>query len=63
MVKGVVCSVQPYGVFVDMGAGRSGLLHLSQISDQHITADEVVKMFAKGDEIQASTPSFGRRGR
>merc|ERR1719353_1445826 len=34
--KGTVTAVKPYGVFVDLG-GLSGLLHISQISADHVT--------------------------
>jgi len=36
LFKGVVTAVKPYGVFVDLG-GVSGLLHISQISADHVT--------------------------
>jgi len=35
VLQGVVTAVKPYGVFVDLG-GMSGLLHISQISCDHI---------------------------
>jgi small subunit ribosomal protein S1 len=54
MVQGVVQSVTPYGIFVDIGAGQTGMLHLSQITGNHITADDMVKMFAQGDNIKVS---------
>merc|ERR1719240_182469 len=36
LFTGVVTAVKPYGVFVDLG-GVSGLLHISQISADHVT--------------------------
>merc|ERR1719387_1002676 len=36
VLKGVVTAVKPYGAFVDVG-GMSGLLHISQISCDHIS--------------------------
>merc|ERR1719231_176086 len=36
VLKGVVTAVKPYGAFVDIG-GMSGLLHISQISCDHIS--------------------------
>merc|ERR1712087_631500 len=35
VLKGVITAVKPYGAFVDVG-GMSGLLHISQISCDHI---------------------------
>merc|ERR1719163_2498158 len=41
VVNGVVTAVKPYGAFVDVG-GMSGLLHISQISCDHISNVESV---------------------
>merc|ERR1719230_1125293 len=41
VLKGVVTAVKPYGAFVDVG-GMSGLLHISQISCDHISSVEQV---------------------
>merc|ERR1719182_355206 len=42
VLKGVVTAVKPYGAFVDIG-GMSGLLHISQISCDHISnVDSVI---------------------
>ena len=45
----VVASVMPYGVFVDF-VGKSGLLHVSEIS--HTRIDRVEDVFKKGDELK-----------
>lgn len=36
VTEGTVETLQPYGAFVDLGNGLSGLLHISQISQQRI---------------------------
>ncbi|KAL1499367.1 hypothetical protein AB1Y20_011574 [Prymnesium parvum] len=36
VLKGIITAVKPYGAFVDVG-GMSGLLHISQISCDHIS--------------------------
>lgn len=36
VVEGVVDSIKPYGAFVNLEGGLSGLLHISQISNQRI---------------------------
>lgn len=41
VMKGIVTAVKPYGAFVDIG-GMSGLLHISQISCDHISNVESV---------------------
>ncbi len=44
-----VASVMPYGVFVDF-SGKSGLLHVSEIS--HSRIDRVEDVFKQGDEVK-----------
>ncbi|EKX40024.1 ribosomal protein S1, chloroplastic [Guillardia theta CCMP2712] len=50
LVTGIVRSIKPYGAFVDIG-GISGLLHISQISHDHIS--DVSKVLQEGQEIKA----------
>jgi hypothetical protein len=52
LVEGVVQAVMPYGVFVGIGAGRTALLHLSQISGDRVV--DVDALFAEGDKIKVS---------
>lgn len=49
VLKGTVESLQSYGAFVRLESGLSGLVHISQISNQRIkSADQVLKV---GDEV------------
>ncbi len=51
VVKGVVDSIQPYGAFVKLENGLSGLIHISQISNKRLkTVQEVLSL---GDEVTA----------
>lgn len=47
---GVVATVMPYGVFVDFAGGKSGLLHVSEMSWTRI--DNVEAEFKEGDEVK-----------
>ncbi|KXZ50020.1 hypothetical protein GPECTOR_18g173 [Gonium pectorale] len=50
LVTGVVQTVKPYGAFVDLGAGVTGLLHVSQVSaDRVLMLDRVL---AEGDQVK-----------
>jgi polyribonucleotide nucleotidyltransferase len=42
LVVGVVTSVQPFGVFVDLGKGVTALLHIRAISDEWLSSPEQV---------------------
>ena len=51
VVEGKVESIMPYGVFVSLGSGISGLVHISQMSDKRVkTPEDVVKV---GDTVTA----------
>lgn len=51
VVKGVVDSIKPYGAFVKLENGLSGLVHISQISNRRLkTVEEVLSL---GDEVTA----------
>lgn len=62
VVAGTVISVKPYGAFIDLGSGVSGLLHISQISHDRIL--NVDKVLAEGDAVKVMVLSQDReRGR
>ncbi|KAL4537960.1 hypothetical protein Ndes2526B_g04187 [Nannochloris sp. 'desiccata'] len=62
VVTGSVMSVKPYGAFIDLGGGASGLLHISQISHDRIL--NVEKVLADGDKIKVMVLSQDKeRGR
>ena len=49
VVEGTVENIMPYGAFVDIGDGISGLVHISQLSQKRVKSpEEVVK---EGDTV------------
>jgi len=59
VVKGKVVRLESYGAFVDFGAERPGLVHVSEISRGYIKSpNEVVK---EGDEVEAVVLDVNRR--
>lgn len=48
-IKGVVKKLELFGALVDVGIGRLGLLHISQISEDHVK--NVSDVLNEGDEI------------
>ena len=51
IVKGKVVRLEAYGAFVDIGAERPGMVHVSELTHGYVkTPNEVVK---EGDEVEA----------
>ena len=50
VTEGVVESLQPYGAFIDLGNGLSGLVHISQISEKRIKTPAAV--LNVGDKVK-----------
>jgi ribosomal protein S1 len=61
IVKGKVVRLESYGAFVDFGAERPGLIHVSELAHSYVkTAGEVLK---EGEEIEAKILDVDRRKR
>lgn len=48
-LQGVVTKIELYGALVDVGIGRPGLLHISQISENHVK--NVADVLKEGDTV------------
>lgn len=58
-VKGTVTRLEKYGAFIDIGAERPGLAHISELTHDYVrNAEEAVKV---GDEVEAQVLEFNRR--
>ena len=58
-IKGTVIRLETFGVFVEIGAERPGLIHISELSHSYVrTPGEVVR---EGDEIEAQVLEVNRR--
>jgi ribosomal protein S1 len=61
VVKGKVTRLENFGAFVDIGAERPGLVHISEMTHDYIkTPGDVVK---EGDEIEVQVLEVNRRKR
>lgn len=59
VLEGVVTAVKPYGAFIDVG-GMSGLLHISQISCDHISNVESVLPLGKAIKCMVISQDKGK---
>lgn len=58
-VKGTVVRLETFGAFVEIGAERPGLIHISEMAHGYVrTPSEVVK---EGDEVEAEIIDFNRK--
>jgi small subunit ribosomal protein S1 len=59
--NGTITRIEKYGVFVDIGAEKEGLVHISELSHEYVKhPSEAVK---DGEEIQVKVIGFNRRKR
>jgi transcriptional accessory protein Tex/SPT6 len=50
IVEGTISGLAPFGAFVDIGVGRDGLVHISELSDQRVAkVEDAVKV---GDTVK-----------
>jgi ribosomal protein S1 len=61
VVTGKVSRIEKFGVFVDIGAEKPGMVHVSELSDNYVKSpSDVVKI---GDEVQARIIKIDRKKR
>ena len=59
VVKGKVVRLESYGAFVDIGAERPGMVHVSELAHGYVkTPSEIVK---EGDEVEAKVIDVDRK--
>jgi ribosomal protein S1 len=59
--KGRIVRLEPFGAFVEIGAERPGLVHVSEMSDEYVrNPGEVVKV---GDEVDVAVLEVNRKKR
>ena len=59
VVKGKVVRLETYGAFVEIGAERPGMIHVSELAHGYVkTPSEVVK---EGDEVEAKVLEVNRK--
>jgi predicted RNA-binding protein with RPS1 domain len=61
IVNGTVVRVENYGVFLDIGAERPGMVHVSELASGYVSSpSDVVKV---GDQVQARIMKINRKKR
>ena len=58
---GTVTRIMPFGAFVEIGAGKEGLLHISKISSKRV--EKVEDVLSVGDEVTVKVSEIDPQGR
>jgi len=61
LYDGVVASVMPYGAFVDIKPGVSGLVHVSEMGDDFIK--DVSSVVSEGDKVKVKLIAIDKEGK
>jgi polyribonucleotide nucleotidyltransferase len=59
--EGKVARLMDFGAFVTILPGKDGLVHISQISDEHV--DKVSDRLNEGDVVRVKVLEIDRQGR
>lgn len=51
-ISGKIKSITDFGIFIGLDGGIDGLIHLSDVSWNEATAEEAIRKFQKGDELE-----------
>lgn len=61
IIKGKVTGITNFGVFVDLGDGKSGLVHISEVANSYVeNINEILKI---GDEVTAKILNISDDGK
>lgn len=61
VIDGVVTRIESYGAFIDIGTGRDGLVHVSELAEGYINSpSEVVSV---GDRVEVKVLKVDRKAR
>jgi small subunit ribosomal protein S1 len=61
IIEGKVTRLAPFGAFVDIGIGRDGLVHVSELASGYI--EDPSEMVSVGEEVEVKVLSVDRRKR
>jgi len=61
IIEGKITAVKDYGVFVDLGEGKSGMVHISEIAKTYVNdINEFVKI---GDSVKMMVTNISDEGK
>ncbi len=61
IVEGKITAVKDYGVFVDLGEGKSGMVHISEIAQTYVS--QIRDFVKEGDEVKLKVLTISDDGK
>ena len=61
ILEGKVTGIMKFGAFVDIGGGKSGLVHVSQVANAFV--DDIANFLKVGDTVNVKVMSIGEDGK
>lgn len=61
ILEGKVTDVMQYGVFVKLNEGKSGLVHISEVSNEYV--EDINQVLKKGDTVKVKVLSIDDSGK
>lgn len=60
-ITGKVTGIKPFGAFVELSEGKSGLVHISEVDDSYV--EDINNHLAVGDEVLVKVLTVGEDGK
>lgn len=61
IVEGKITDIMQYGVFVKLADGKSGLVHISEVSNEYV--EDINQVVKKGDSVKVKILSIDEGGK
>ncbi len=61
IIDGKITAVKDYGVFVDLGEGKTGMVHISEIAQTFVS--QIRDFVKEGDQVKVKVISVGEDGK
>lgn len=61
VLRGKITGLAPFGAFVELEDGKTGLVHISEVSSEYI--DDISKHLAQGQNVKVKVMSVDEKGK
>lgn len=61
IVEGKITGITNFGLFVDIGEGKSGMVHISEVSRTYV--NDIREHFKENDEVKAKVLTISEQGK